>query len=501
MSKIEKENMDRNFRSYDDDKEVEEEGFSSNAQRKAAFASGYKAKGKKGKKSESVNEAKEPDVIIQLRKIVKDRQNALVIDTKSKKKVRVDMQSANLIVQVYDALKQQSNKNKFVKGGIAMMGHTAFKLMKRENVNEAYVVLHSPKKGVKPVATAAYANKKDAQKWAKDLGGITMIVKKNIRGLEESVNEGKKRYYQQNRVGSAKYTISYHDGKKKHKDGSDFFDIQTFKNKKDLAKFVNALHKGGYKYGFGESVNEGLKSNDMYTMLDIAAGYSSTQDQAANQMWSDEQDLYDYLKSDHIPKKYHKKFHKDIKRRFKNIKESVNEAKAKYPNFDLDKNIRYQSTSISKGMWRYTGKEQGGKGVYRNLNNGQFLGFSSDDFKYFKKHLKRHFDIDESINEACWDTHKQVGMKTKGGKQVPNCVPKGESVVKEDKNQIIQLKKKVGKSEIKFYDALSKIEKKLGKKSYRKFIEKGLSDFKINPKHYDYRSNGAAEEKLFNLAK
>jgi len=71
-----------------------------------------------------------------------------------------------------------------------------------------------------------------------------------------AVNEGKKRYYQQDGIGKAKYTISYHDGKKKHKDGSDFFDIQTFRNKKDLAKFVNTLHKGGYKYGFDESVNE-----------------------------------------------------------------------------------------------------------------------------------------------------------------------------------------------------------------------------------------------------
>ena len=72
----------------------------------------------------------------------------------------------------------------------------------------------------------------------------------------ESVSEGKKRYYQQDRVGSAKYTISYHDGKKKHKDGSDFFDIKIFKNKKDLAKFVNTLSKSGYVYGFNESVNE-----------------------------------------------------------------------------------------------------------------------------------------------------------------------------------------------------------------------------------------------------
>ena len=32
------------------------------------------------------------------------------------------------------------------------------------------------------------------------------------------------------------------------------------------------------------------------------------------------------------------------------------------------------------------------------------------------------------LDEKCWDTHKQVGMKMKGGKQVPNCVPKDEAV-------------------------------------------------------------------------
>jgi len=29
--------------------------------------------------------------------------------------------------------------------------------------------------------------------------------------------------------------------------------------------------------------------------------------------------------------------------------------------------------------------------------------------------------------DECWDSHKQVGTKMKGGKQVPNCVPKNES--------------------------------------------------------------------------
>ena len=75
------------------------------------------------------------------------------------------------------------------------------------------------------------------------------------------------------------------------------------------------------------------------------------------------------------------------------------ETTSNYPDFDLDKNIKYQDTSISSGMWRYTGKEQGGKGVYRNLNNDQFLGFSSDDFAFFKKHLGSHFDMSESLEE------------------------------------------------------------------------------------------------------
>jgi hypothetical protein len=36
-----------------------------------------------------------------------------------------------------------------------------------------------------------------------------------------------------------------------------------------------------------------------------------------------------------------------------------------------------------------------------------------------------------NLNEKCWDTHKQVGMKNKGGRMVPNCVAK-ESVTEDD---------------------------------------------------------------------
>jgi hypothetical protein len=33
-------------------------------------------------------------------------------------------------------------------------------------------------------------------------------------------------------------------------------------------------------------------------------------------------------------------------------------------------------------------------------------------------------DNDEQIDEKCWDAYKQVGMKKKGNRMVPNCVPK-----------------------------------------------------------------------------
>jgi len=47
-------------------------------------------------------------------------------------------------------------------------------------------------------------------------------------------------------VGKVKYLVSYHDGTKFHKDGSAFFDLAIFKNKRKLDKFVKELIKQGY---------------------------------------------------------------------------------------------------------------------------------------------------------------------------------------------------------------------------------------------------------------
>jgi len=45
-----------------------------------------------------------------------------------------------------------------------------------------------------------------------------------------------------------------------------------------------------------------------------------------------------------------------------------------------------------------------------------------------KYHAMFGEDMDEELYEACWSTHKQIGMKKKGDRMVPDCVPKNEEV-------------------------------------------------------------------------
>ena len=56
----------------------------------------------------------------------------------------------------------------------------------------------------------------------------------------------KKDYYRQDNIGKCKYTVSFHNGIDKHKDGSKFYSIKIFKNKPSLFKFINKLKKEGY---------------------------------------------------------------------------------------------------------------------------------------------------------------------------------------------------------------------------------------------------------------
>ena len=86
------------------------------------------------------------------------------------------------------------------------------------------------------------------------------VNKKHINTIKRGKNlkEGKKRFKVGHNIGKAKYVISFHDGKSKHKDGSDFFGIETFRNQKEFEKGKNDLRKKGYiEESIGESINEG----------------------------------------------------------------------------------------------------------------------------------------------------------------------------------------------------------------------------------------------------
>ena len=299
------ENIDRNFRSYDNDEEGDDEGpkdegFASDAQRRAAFASGYKAKGKKGKKkkNESINECW-------------DTHKQVGFKMKNGKRVP-NCVPKNESVNEDDMVFDPKTKSFKIKSG-SMDWEKNFKWANDKELKVISKFIFMNPKGISGVIKMSkhkpFAFRRTIQKMAK-------------KGL----HEGKKRYNVMYGVGSSKYTVNFHDGKSKHKDGSDFFDIAIFKNKRDLAKKINDLTKKGYIYSYQEGV-------------------------------------------------------------------------------------------------------------------------------------------------------------------------------KENKSQISKIYKQAGKKEIKFYDVLSKLEKKMGKKNYRAFLVKSLKDFKINGNHYDYRTNAAAEEKLFQLAK
>lgn len=58
-----------------------------------------------------------------------------------------------------------------------------------------------------------------------------------------------KRFHELQDVGTAKYLVNFHDGVKTHADGSPFFELRIFSNKRKKEKFVAELVKQGYVKG------------------------------------------------------------------------------------------------------------------------------------------------------------------------------------------------------------------------------------------------------------
>lgn len=53
-------------------------------------------------------------------------------------------------------------------------------------------------------------------------------------------------YREMQNVGRSKYLVNFHDGEKQHRDGSPFFDLRIFSNKRKKTAFVRQLRTAGY---------------------------------------------------------------------------------------------------------------------------------------------------------------------------------------------------------------------------------------------------------------
>ena len=437
---------DRDFKKMSNDKDFIKylksiyEGFASDAQRKAAFANGYE---EKGKKKESISDhpkaswKKKKDESINEISAKKGLEQVVKGNTKDVEGIKVSKEMAQAMLDWFNSSpygrKYPKAKNSRLHISIGIM--LSFGL----------------------------------ERYAKHKGAKQEL--KYLKSMRESANEGKKRFKRQDGIGKAKYTISYHDGKKKHKDGSDFFDIKIFKNKKDLSDFVGTLAKQGYKLT-RESVNE----------ASITGRNNKTGETFGMVIGSDK--------------------------------------KNREGNFELTIRISY-SSRISSYKFTFNSNNE----LINILDYGYSMDGRPPDMKgsgsgksvkadkrktiifiakitspAFANKIYKHLQkVNESVNEdaPCWDTHKQVGMKTKGGKQVPNCVPKGESVQesKTKESKTVQMIYKYDKKEKKFYDKMAEHEKRIGTSEYKRFIAKALRGFDINPQKYKFIPD--AEEILY----
>src|SRR6056300_710588 len=123
--------------------------------------------------------------------------------------------------------------------------------------------------------------------------------------------------------------------------------------------------------------------------------------------------------------------------------ETLHEFKKMTVTFKSMADMSKASTDLAKHGFTINAKGM----VMKVDGKGADLNKYATDLKNFYKASIRaeSYSIDESadedfynpITEACWTGYKQVGMKDKGGKQVPNCVP--EETVKEDKDHEISM--------------------------------------------------------------
>jgi len=127
--------------------------------------------------------------------------------------------------------------------------------------------------------------------------------------------------------------------------------------------------------------------------------------------------------------------------------EVIDERKMTDGEMQKEKKLRkkYDKGDMKKSMKDQYGEEEGKKIYFAKIRKlameGKYsssvratYGGKTETFpvEVYKKKSKQT-KVAEGKGDPCWDTHKQVGMKKKGGKMVPNCVPKEETQIGENR--------------------------------------------------------------------
>src|SRR6056300_718674 len=121
--------------------------------------------------------------------------------------------------------------------------------------------------------------------------------------------------------------------------------------------------------------------------------------------------------------------------------EAVSEKKSEYGHTDSlpqDRDVKKQKGTQPKKYFKSLSKDVKDKRAshFRNTDttkndNDPAPGddkSKTKPSKFTSKYKKMYGELRKDLNDACWTGYKQVGMKKKGDRQVPNCVPESYEI-------------------------------------------------------------------------
>lgn len=83
--------------------------------------------------------------------------------------------------------------------------------------------------------------------------------------------------------------------------------------------------------------------------------------------------------------------------------------------------------------WNIKQGAAGCKGYAVVKENGKLVGCHASESQA-KAHMRALYASEVEKASPCWEGYEMIGWKTKGGKRVPNCVPKTKKLFSRRKN-------------------------------------------------------------------